>query len=126
MRTRPPGPTLHLVDDEEVVLRVNGYYESFRVRIWRAKDEPALVLVSQVPGNVPPSKATERLANAVKAAWLAHDPRGMFWFELASDQINAVTFINFGRGDRSRLTKPKYQKVGRNFIDEIVGQVVAA
>jgi hypothetical protein len=39
-----------LVDDEVVGLEVRDRMESFRMRIWRARRQPALVLISREPG----------------------------------------------------------------------------
>jgi hypothetical protein len=116
-------PQLHLVDDEEIALKVKGHFEVFRLRIWRTDGEPALVLVSQVPGNVPPSAATERLANCVKRVWLAYGP--LFYFERNGKDLQSVNFVTIGpAGYRPILSKPQHRTVAPNFIAELLGQVV--
>jgi hypothetical protein len=119
-----PSLPLFLVEDETLCVTVRGHDEAFRLRVWRTQGEPAVVLVSQVPGFLPPSKATEKIANAVKEAWLRHDPRGMFYFERNGADLQSVNFVPFGHGLRSRLTKPKHRTLPPNFLDEIVGHVV--
>jgi hypothetical protein len=121
-----PSLPVWLVEDETLILPVKGHDEAFRLRIWRTQGEPAIVLVSQLPGFVRPCKATERLANAVKSSYLNHDPRGMFYFEKNKDDLQSVNFVSVGHGLRAWITRPKHRTVPPNFLDEIVGQVVEA
>lgn len=117
------APALHLIDDDTLELKIDRRVEPFRVRVWRAPGEIAVVVVSQVPGHLPPRAATERLANRVKAVYLAHATQGMYYFEADLDGgLCAVTFLGMGHGERCRLIRPDRLVVGRTFLDTLIGR----
>jgi hypothetical protein len=115
----------HLVDDELLWLRLYGREHPFRLRIWRCDGEPALVLVDQVPGSLAPCLASERLANLIKAVYLAHTAKGMFYFEREeSGRLLSVTFEILGHGERFRLIKPHHSRLEPEFLDEFLGDAL--
>lgn len=115
---------LVLVDDETLVLRVTNHDESFRVRVWRAADTTSVVLVSQVPGSIPPRTVTERIANVIKSAYLAHAGKGMYYFEADARGLQTVSFVGHGHGDRSRLCQPNHRTASRDFLEDLLGQAI--
>lgn len=115
-------PGLFLVDDEVICLKVGSEHEEFRLRIWKGQGVPAVALVSQIPGNVPPSKATEKLANCVKRVWLAHGP--MFYFERNGKLLQSLSFVSVGLAERTTLTRPKHRTIRPDFIAGLVNHDV--
>lgn len=115
------APPMPLVDDETLAIKFHGRVERFRLRIWRATGETAVVLVAAVPGSIAPHCCTEKLVNHVKAAYLAHAATGMYYFEQEKEHLNGVSFDAIGHGERCRLVRPSYTHVGANFVAQLVG-----
>jgi hypothetical protein len=119
------APVLHLVDDEILRIKVDRRDEPFRVRVWRAPNQIAVAVVSQLPGHLPPRAVTERLANRVKSVYLAHARLGMYYFEADLDgTLWSVSFVGLGHGERCRLIRPDRRPVNRSLFDGLVGQHV--
>lgn len=100
-----------LIDDELVEVLFRGDRFPYRLRIWRNKGGPAIVLTSQVPGGAPPACLRSRLANLAFRAFLGFPAEGMFYFEDERTQ-----------GGR-RLLQVKFHSVGHGLRRHLIGAV---
>jgi hypothetical protein len=114
-----------LVDDETIDMTHRGKQEAYRLRIWRAKDQPAVVLVSQLEGHAPPFFMTEKVANCVFRVWLKFLAQGMWYYEHAHDPAGLclVDFVGIGHRDRLVLTDAAYETVPDSHLARLVGPV---
>ena len=105
-----PTSKKYLTDDE--ILEVAPYDRpcSFRLRIWRSKASPAIVLISQLAGGVSPSWSSSYTANLVHRAYLGFPEQGMNYFEdeviFGERRLFFVRFRTFGQALRRCLTWP--------------------
>lgn len=116
-----------LVEDETLILpKSNGEDEAFRLRIWRSKDQPAVVLVSQLEGHMQPYRMTVKVANAIYKGWLHYLPKGMYYYEYTKDatRLQFVDFVAFGHGDRQTLTDPSWHPVSFHTFRKFMGELI--
>lgn len=125
---RAAGPARHLVDDDLVELTYRGHRFSCRLRVWRDRSGPSVVLASRLPGGVPPSWLRLRLANLAYRAYLCFSEAGMLYFE-AGDTSKArlvqVAFESSGHGLRRQLVRPVERSRCWRDLEEIVGSEVS-
>jgi hypothetical protein len=104
------GSKNYLVDDEVIEIRFEKHLFRYRLRIWRNKIRPAIVLASQLPGGVPPSWSRSTLANLAYQVYLAFPEKGMLYFESESEpegpRLLQITFNLLGHDVRRRLVEP--------------------
>jgi hypothetical protein len=104
-------PRPYLIHDEvEHIPDRKGRLHPFRIRVWRRRRGPAIVLVSETLDGPPPASMVEPLANQVFSGVLGFAPGGMRYFEDSGcdgeQVIHEVIFETFGHGQRSRLWRP--------------------
>jgi hypothetical protein len=76
------APPMYLTDDEIITAKAQGDLHPFRVRVWRAEGQPAVVLASQATYSATPASwATCRIANLVHRTFLGYNVHGMIYFE---------------------------------------------
>jgi hypothetical protein len=111
--------TLHRVVDEEVIL----HKHRFRVRVWRGADlRPAIVLLSQVRGDVPPDWYSSQLANLVLRGFLGYPSTIPAFYELSrwDGQTRAfrVSYDIIGCHLRPILVNPRYTPLDPEVIEQ--------
>jgi hypothetical protein len=120
---------MHLVTDEVIRMPIALQNSNkARLRIWRAKGVPAVILVSQIPTQIPPDFATTKLANWLYQAYLRCDPKGFsYWEYLGGDGCEnvglfCIFFDELGLPSRRRFLKPfrKYYKPER--LEALIGE----
>jgi len=132
---------MHLVTDEEfdlpsravagASLWAQSYSNKipfrFRVRVWRGKDRPAVVVVSQVMGGAPPCWASSKIANYVNQVYLRWPKDGIMLYEVEREaDVWAMEFTVIGpRGLRSHMIEPRRLRSAWHFIQEIIGDTTA-
>jgi hypothetical protein len=106
-----------LVDDEIETIETAQDPIKFRLRIWRNRRDPAIVLVSHLPGKKSPALAHTKIANYVWAAYLAHSEKGMRYLQDTERPsgmrvLHLFTFQLFGHSPcRQRLMSPSVREV---------------
>jgi hypothetical protein len=122
---RNTGITSHLVDDEIIEVAFRGHRFSYRLRIWRARGRPAVVLVSQVPRGAPPAWLRSRLANLAYRAYLGFPSEGMLYFEDEESpggrRLTRVHFATLGPELRRHLVEPVEQLARWDDLHRVLG-----
>lgn len=119
---------LHLVNDE-IEEFPNIRTARYRIRVWRAKGQWPIILVSPAEGNMtPPHRLSSRVANYVLQA-ICGFPGGSFhYFESGNGdpkcEVSEVFFEVFGYPRRLCVFKPISKPASWEFIEAIVGQPV--
>jgi hypothetical protein len=112
-------PTLHLVVDEVVPVHAHR----FRVRVWRGRNPRALVLSSQVQGDVPPDWYSSAIANLVLRSFLGFTNVIPIFLEFSrwDGKVRAfrVTFETIGCHLRPILVNPAYLPLDTQVIDQL-------
>jgi hypothetical protein len=102
---------------------------TFRLRIWRGKAGPAVVLASQLIGGPSPSWSSSQLANLAFRVYLGFSPAGMLNFEdetiVNERALFALSFKPLGHLDRRYLPQPVRRLFRRCCLEDIVGEPVA-
>ena len=115
-----------LVDDETVEVTADSMIVRARVRVWRAKDEPAVVLVEYIPGELSPNLAAAKFARRIWATLLHYTPFGMLYFETEEDMVWQVSFDVIGLATRAAFVRPSYEFFPLGRFDTMVGHPVFA
>jgi hypothetical protein len=121
------SPTRFLTDDEVLEILLLGDPCWFRVRIWRSKAQPSIVLVSQLPGGPSPSWATGRLANLIYRVHLGFTADGLRYFEddiaIGQRMLSFVEFTPFGHGTRRLLVQSVRRPCSWVDLESVVGSI---
>lgn len=112
---------LHLIEDETIFFPVKGTPEAFRLRVWREKGCPAVVMASQTEGGKDPARASCKVANYVWRVLLGFTPDGMDYFEVHAGIPYLVEFDAIGNRDRAMLDRPIRTVVQPEEIDALIG-----
>lgn len=129
---RRQGLKHHLVDDEVVELPFQGHRFAYRLRVWRSRGGPAIVLASQLHGGAPPCWMRTKLANLAYRAYLGFSEGGMLYFEAEAEatpggpRLVQVEFEAVGHGLRRQLTRPAERQRRWEDLRSIVGAEVTA
>ena len=118
----------HLVDDDIVELNCHSHRFSFRLRIWRSRAGPSIVLASQLTEGAPPCWLRTRLANLAYSAYLCYPEAGMLYFEAEKSpgaRLVQVAFESLGFGLRRQLVSPTERARDWRELEEIVGSEVS-
>jgi hypothetical protein len=125
-----PNSIRYLTDDE--ILEVAPCNEPcpFRLRIWRGKACPAIVLVSQLDGGPSPSWSSSQAANLIHRAYLGFPAEGMLYLEdetiFGERTLFFVEFRTFGHGLRRILSWPTRHPFDWADLDAmLVGEIPA-
>lgn len=119
-----PPVVMHLVDDEILALDHRGECEAIRMRIWRHRDYPAVILSSQEQGYVHPCLVSCMVANVAYRVYLAHDALGFQFFEWDGKSMYEVTFVGWGHERRMILYRAVYRESSRATLEHLVGTPV--
>jgi hypothetical protein len=123
------SPNRYLTDDEIVELAVCGECCTFRMRVWRGKTGPAIILVSQVTGGASPSWASSRLANLAYQVYLGFSTERTLNFEdeivRGERRLFLVEFTSQGHGLRRYLTQAVRRSCRWSILEEFVGGAIA-
>jgi hypothetical protein len=115
----------YLTHDEMVQVVSCGETCSFRLRIWRGKACPAIVLVSQLAGGPSPSWSSSQAANLIHRVYLGFPAEGMLYFEdeavLGQRKLFLVEFRVLGQGPRGYLTWPSRHDFDWLDLEDMVG-----
>jgi hypothetical protein len=113
-------PKLHLIVDEVVRFRAHR----FRVRVLRGIDSHALVLLSQVQGEVPPDWCSSALGSLVLRTFLGYSAVIPTFLELSrwEDRLRAfrVRFETIGCHLRPILVNPQYVPIKPELLEQIL------
>jgi hypothetical protein len=127
-RVRCPTSKMYLTDDEIADFSLSDETSSFRLRIWRAKASPAIVLVSQLVGGPSPSWSSGHNANLIHRAYLGFPAEGMLYFEdetvLGERKLYSVGFHAIGDGLRHCLTWPIRHEFEWSDLEFLVGTTI--
>jgi hypothetical protein len=117
-----------LTDDELVGISLDGDRRSFRLRIWRGKACPAIVLVSQLARGPSPSWSSSQVANLIQQTYLGFPVEGLLYFEdeiiLGERRLFRVSFVTFGQGLRQWMTSPNRYASCWSELEELVGEAI--
>jgi hypothetical protein len=123
------SPSRYLTDDEIVEITMHGEWCAFRLRIWRAKTGPSIVLASQVTGGASPSWASSRLANLANQVYLGFSTERTLNFEdeivRGERRLFLVEFTSHGHGLRRYLTHGIRRTYRWSILEDLVGGAVA-
>jgi hypothetical protein len=115
---------------EQFTTRV-GEPHAYRVRVWRRRGQPAIVLVSQINSKDKPWRMSAAVANWVFGALLGLSSDGMRFFEShlnleqSGSSLTIVTFEHFGKHPaRQRFYNPQSTKVDWELICNMTGAYV--
>jgi hypothetical protein len=120
---------MFLVHDEEGLVPVGKHAVACRVRVWREKDRPSIVLISgmELPKR---SVAFEgrvscRFARLAWAELLRFSPTGFRYFEYSPDgELFEVHFDTIGVRERAIFARPLYQARSGAMFNKLVGAPV--
>lgn len=119
----------YLTDDETAEVTIQGACYMFRMRIWRGKPGPAIVLASQVIGGASPSWASCRLANLAYRVYLGFPEDCMLNFESevirGEHRLFLVEFTPHGHGLRRCLTRAVRRPFRWATLEDLIGGAVA-
>jgi hypothetical protein len=117
---------LYLTHDEIAEVLSRKELCSFRLRIWRGKACPAIVLVSQTAAGPSPSWSSSQAANTIYRAHLGFPAEGMLYFEdetvFGVRRLYLVEFAVFGHGSRRALFHPVRHEVDWADLEAMTGQ----
>jgi len=123
------SPSRYLTDDETVEITMYGECCAFRMRIWRAKTGPAIVLASQVTGGASPSWASSRIANLAYQVYLGYSTERTLNFEdetvRGERRLFLVEFTSHGHGLRRYLTRAIRRTCRWSNLEDLVGCAIA-
>jgi hypothetical protein len=123
------SPNRYLTDDETVEISMNGECCTFRMRIWRGKSGPAIVVISQMPAGPSPSWASSRLANLAYQVYLGFSTERTLNFEdefvRGERRLFLVEFTSHGYGLRRYLTRAIRRPSRWAILEELLGCDVA-
>jgi hypothetical protein len=123
------SPSRYLTDDETVEISMHGECCTFRMRIWRGKYGPAIVVVSQMPAGPSPSWAGSRLANLAYQVYLGFSTEHTLNFEdefvRGERRLFLVEFTSPGHGLRRCLTRAIRRPFQWALLEELLGSHVA-
>jgi hypothetical protein len=131
MPNKPPDR--FLTDDEVLEFPVRGNDTPFRIRIWRGRERPPFVVVSQViqpEGHwAGPSQVTLEIANHVDSVMLGTPLLGMMYLEDELDQDGVPTLTCYGfnldwKGSRRWLHSPSRRVRPWDFVEHVLRQKV--
>jgi hypothetical protein len=127
-QARCPISPRYLTDDEIVEVTPCGELCSFRLRIWRGKMCPPIVLVSQFAGGPSPSWSSSEVANLIHRAYLGFPAEGLLYFEdemvFGERRLFFVGFRAFGHGLRRCLTWPIRHDFDWSELEAMVGEEI--
>jgi hypothetical protein len=107
---------------------MHGDLSAFRMRIWRGKTSPAIVLVSQLPGGPSPSWGSCRLANLAHHVYLGFTRERTLNFEdelmRGQRRLFLVEFTPHGYGLRQYLTRAVRRSFRWSSFEELVGSAI--
>jgi hypothetical protein len=128
-QSQSPTSRRYLTDDEIVEVFSGGKREAFRLRIWRGKALPAIVLASQIVGGSSPSWSSSHLANLAFRAYLHFPDADMLNFEdetiVSERRLFFLEFRQFGHAHRCCLTEPIRRPFNWRCLEDIVGEAIA-
>jgi hypothetical protein len=116
---------MYLTHDEIVEIVLRGVRCEFRLRIWRGKESPAIVLASQLPRGASPSWVSSQLANLAYQVYLGFTADRILNFE--DEVINrerrlfVLDFASFGRGLRRHLGQPSRRPFYWSDLEAMIG-----
>lgn len=113
----------HLVTDEPVTVGLNRKDITCRLRIWRTRNWPAVVLVSPI-GDHQPGVATTKFADLVYESHLHYVPGGMKYHEFDGADLYQITFRPIGNLRRMRHADPQARLYPRRDFAAIIGNPV--
>ena len=118
----------YLTDDETVEITMRGDRTAFRMRIWRAKVGPAIVLISQLERGPSPSWASCKLANLAYRVYLGFSTACTLNFEdeivHGNRRLFIVEFTPHGHGLRRYLTRAVRRPLPWFNLEELVGGTI--
>ncbi len=127
-QVRGMSPRRFLTNDELVGISPDGSRRLFRLRVWREKACPAVVLVSQLAGGTSPSWYSSQVANLIQQTYLGFPAEGLLYFEdelvQGERRLFNVTFVSFGQGLRQWMTSPKRLAFSWPELEELVGEAI--
>jgi hypothetical protein len=118
----------YLTHDEIVEIPLREELCQFRLRIWRGKESPAIVLTSQLTGGTSPSWASSQIANLAYQVYLGFTADRVLNFE--DEVINrerrlfVLQFASFGHGLRRHLGQPSRWPCHWRDLEAMVGGAI--
>jgi len=118
----------YLTHDEIVEITLREERCQFRLRIWRGKESPAIVLASQMTGGASPSWASSRLANLAYQVYLGFTADRILNFEdeviHRERRLFVLEFASFGHGLRRHLGQPSRRTFHWSDLEAMVGGAI--
>jgi hypothetical protein len=112
---------MYLVDDEEI--RFPGGRDSsvVRLRVWRKKGRTPVVVVSQIPDKMDPSRVVTKLADIAFGSYLGYPSSGMHFYEWTEDALSEVLFRPVGNTLRMKHCDPRRTRAGLAAVEFTIG-----
>lgn len=121
--TNRPG-VYHLVEDETMIVYCFKQRRSYRVRIWRQRNAPAIIVVQQLDKDDPCCLGAYKLVNAIYSDYLHRSVHGFHYYDVDFDGVWYVRFQSFGYAPRRIFAVPSRTSITADAIYQAIGQVI--